>query len=98
VSIQGKASSDLFKRMTVSIRKCNSTSNSNCASDADVASLQDSLGYFGFAVILVNTQLNPTLSSNYKQYYLEDRNFFPFTTTLAVRGNAELEQYRITTD
>lgn len=96
--IEGKATSNIFKRMTVSVKKCNSTLNSNCASDQQVEALQNSLGYFGFAVVLINTQLNPTLSNNYLQYYLEDRNYFPFTTTLAVRGNAEIEEYQINTD
>lgn len=60
--------------------------------------LQDKLGYFGLGVVLLNTQLNPTLSKEYQQYYLEEKNFFPFTTTLAFKANAEIEDYLIQTD
>ena len=70
VSIEGKVTSDVFKRFTVSISKCNSTASANCATSQQVQALQDKLGYFGLGVVLLNTQLNPTLSKGYQQYYL----------------------------
>lgn len=70
LKIQGKVTSEIYKRLTISVKKCNSTLSPNCASDAEVQTLQDSLGYFGLTVLLVNTQLNPSLSTGYKQYYL----------------------------
>lgn len=70
LSIQGKVTSDVFRRFTVSISKCNTTANTNCATSQQVQALQDKLGYFGLGVVMINTQLNPTLSKGYQQYYL----------------------------
>ncbi len=68
--IKGKATSDLYKRLTISVKKCNSTLNINCATDSQVQALQESLGYFALSILLVNTQLNPSMSTGYKQFYL----------------------------
>jgi hypothetical protein len=70
LNIKGKVTSDIYKRLTISVKKCNSSLKPNCASDGEVEALQNTLGYFGLTVLLVNTQLNPSMSTGYKQYYL----------------------------
>jgi len=48
-------------------------------------------------VPIINVQLNPG-SADYKTYYLEDRNFFAFTSILGMGSNAALQQAVVNTD
>jgi len=91
--VEGKLTSQIYKQFAVNVMKCNSSRHSNCISNADLANLQSLMGYFTFAVLMVNTELNPSSSNNYKNYYFEDRNYFAFSTNLAVKVNADVQAF-----
>jgi hypothetical protein len=59
--------------------------------------LIQSIGAFTLIVPTVNTIINAD-NQDYKQTFIEDRNYFTFTTTYGMRVSAEIEQIEIDTD
>lgn len=68
-----------------------------CRSSTEVDSLQSTLGDFTLNFYFVNTIINPA-ETKYLDYYLEDRNYFTFTTQYGVSSNIFFRNYELTTD
>lgn len=56
-----------------------------------------SIGSFILTVPIVNTIVNPN-DKEYLQTYIEDRNFFSFSTTNGIMVKGEISQLKIDTD
>ena len=55
------------------------------------------LGGFTLFAPVISTIVNPG-EKEYKQVFVEDQNFFFFSSTLGIRINGQIQQYQIETD
>lgn len=95
----GRATSDLFSTFSVTISKCNSSSNPKCASNIEMSARQQALGgYFTSGLTFVSAIVNPG-EQNYVQYSIDDRNSIYFTIdSQAVKANGQIAQTEVDTD
>ena len=80
-SVQGKFTSQLSSFLVVRIRRCNTTTDPHCVSDAVFAGIEESVGRFILEVPFVNVNINEE-SQKHKKYYLENSNIVYFNTKL----------------
>jgi hypothetical protein len=95
--IGGRVTSNVYKQFSVNIQACNNAINPKCASSAYISGLLSAMGSFTLAVPVVNTIVNAN-DQEYMQIYIEDRNYYYFTTSYGVRVAASIEQNEINTD
>ena len=88
--VQGKLSSQIWKRLTLKVNYCNSSTTTGCAGDAAVSALQSSLGAFELKFFVVTTQINAASDQNHVSYYMDDRNIFEFTTTFGLKAEFDI--------
>jgi hypothetical protein len=96
-TLGGRVTSDLYSMFTIKIEKCQQAVDSRCAPDALISAIESQIGYFTLGFPMVNTLINPG-EQTYVQTYVEDRNYFYFSTTHALVGSGELSQYVVETD
>ena len=89
-------SSDIFKAFRVTIERCNSTTTPSCLNESQFNSTYASQEFI-VDVPIVQYNLNPG-SQKYKEFYVEDQNYFMFTNKLGVRNTVSIEQGTIETD
>ena len=77
--------------------RCNSGTNPSCISDATYNSSYGSTGSFIVDVPIVQYNVNPS-SQKYKEIYIEDSNYFMFTSQLGLENHVYIEQGTIITD
>ena len=98
LNLGGKAVSDLFSILTITINYCNQTTNPSCVSLADLNTIKTSLGgQFRLIVPVVSTVIN----AGDKQYWstsFEDRNSFTFATWRGLEAKGYVESVTVETD
>ena len=100
ITLQGKFSSETYNQFSVTLYPCsNSTDPSRpCAPIEEIEAYVASNGqwnYFNF--YYVNSIINAD-QPQYKSYYLEDRNYIPFSSTLGAELDMYLTEIKITSD
>jgi hypothetical protein len=95
LELQGKFSSNIFKRLSLYIYYCDQGVDPNCIGDAALGSLETDLGSFSLRFFVVSTQVNPNSVENYTTYYIDDRNDIEFTSAFAAMGTLEIADYQI---
>ena len=58
-------------------------------SSSELNNIEAKVNKFTLIVPVINVQLNPG-SENYKSYYLEDRNYFQFDSSMGMRSVGNL--------
>ena len=97
ITLGGRFSSDVSSYLTLKVKKCNSTANPHCISEANMTALEAALGEFTFIAGIINVVVNPS-QPEYTQVTLEDRNFFSFSTTRAVSATGYVSELEVSTD
>lgn len=99
LQFQGKYSSSIFKYAKISVQKCSILAGDNrtCATPAFINNFITSSGSASFNYYFVNTIINAE-DKDYISYYIEDRNYFQFTSTLGMTANMFVSSYQIDTD
>ena len=67
-----------MKKTVLVITPCNSTLDSLCATPAQLATKLAQVRSFSLTMGIVTTQINPSASTNYKDYYVDFRNVYSF--------------------
>jgi hypothetical protein len=92
----GKYTSNVQLQLAFSIRQCNNSLNSSrpCANQSVVDAIFTNAGQLFASVAFVNPLINPG-NTDYLGYFVEDRNFIPFTQTLGGVAFADVQEYTI---
>ena len=91
MTIEGRVSSDIFKRVRIEISRCNSTADPLCSSDAVFSSYQAVMQQFTMVIPLINTEINAD-SQKYLSRYVEDINVFTFTDSLGLEATGYIQE------
>ena len=95
--ISGKYSSNLFQTVELRISPCNSN-NTNasrpCISNASLTTLISAFGEMYASLAYVRPLINPG-KADYLRYYVDDSNFFAFTSQVASFGIGYVKDYTI---
>lgn len=70
LNVGGTLVSTNFKYFSIVVKKCDSSIYSNCAPDSIVASKMANTGAFTAVVVIIDTQINPSYTNNYRGYYI----------------------------
>lgn len=87
--VGGKPISDISSVLTILVSRCNGSVDPGCVSSSELNSIEAKVNKFTLIVPVINVQLNPG-SENYKSYYLEDRNYFQFDSSMGMRSVGNL--------
>jgi len=89
--IEGSLTSPAFKSFKLVLQRCDSSIRKTCKSEDEYQTfLQNNYNYFIISIAVFNTLINPDSSSNYKSYYVEDRNYFLFNPNSKIMARAEI--------
>lgn len=99
MELQGKYTSEYFKFYKISVTECDPTLDLTraCVNSSVITSYLNSQESFSFNFYFVNKIINGE-SHEYISNYLEDMNYFPFSTTSGVNANIYMATYTIITD
>ena len=99
MEFQGKYTSEKFKFYKFAVKECNPSFDLSrpCVNSSVIDEYIEDEESFNFNFYFVNQIINGE-SHEYLSYYLEDMNYFPFSTTSGVNANLYMATYTITTD
>ena len=95
----GKFTSDLFQFYKIAVKACDAGLDPTrpCVKQSQLQEYVKEEEAFNFNFYFVNTILNGG-EREFESLYLEDMNYFPFTTTNGVNANLFITSYSVSTD
>ena len=99
IELQGKYTSEEFKFYKFAVKECDPSlvPSRACVNSSVIEDYLNAEESFNFNFYFVNQIINGE-SHSYLNYYLEDMNYFPFSTTSGVNANIYMATYTISTD
>ena len=90
MTVKGKMSSSIFQRSVITIRRCDPLVRPSCYNDT-IYNLIHAGRQLQIDVPIVQYNINPS-NQNYKEIYVEDKNFFMLSNQLGAVATVNLEQ------
>ena len=96
-SFEGKFTSEKFKYFRIFVEKCVPSNTTECATTQEIDDYMTQNEGGTVNTYFLNTVINPG-DTEYLNYFLEDSNYFTFSTETGVTSNIFFDQYDIETD
>jgi hypothetical protein len=100
MDIYGKYASKKYSEYVAVVSACNNATNPSqpCATPEEIKEYMEAkANYIYFTVYFTNTQINSD-RKNYKQYYIEDKSYSIFGSSIGSESYLYITDYTVSTD